>query len=53
MKKKKKNRTAAPVVGRVDYRALMESRAAVFADRRTRRARTRGAADRRELRLQD
>jgi hypothetical protein len=48
-----KRKDEKPQVGRVDYRALMANRASTFGDRRTRRARTRAAADRREMRLQD
>lgn len=46
--RKDKERKAAQV-GRVDYQALLANRATVFADRRTRRARDRGAANRRAI----
>jgi hypothetical protein len=49
MKGKTDKRRKAEQVGRVDYRALAANRSTVFADRRTRRARTRGAAERRAI----
>lgn len=50
---KGKTPDGSPDVGRVDFRAIIENRSATFADRRTRRARTRADRDRREIRLQD
>jgi hypothetical protein len=42
-----------PEVGRVDFRLLMVNKSSKFEDRRTRRARTRGDAFRREIAAQD
>ena len=40
----------AQQVGRVDFRLLMAAKSSKFGDKRTKRSRTRGAAERRAIR---
>jgi len=46
----KDNNRKAQQVGRVDFRLLMAAKSSKFGDKRTKRNRTRSAADRRAIR---